>query len=234
MKPRKPINKVSTKQKIRNTDLKVIKSEIIRDQQSICYCCETKQVLDGAHIIRRTANLEFYVDRRNLVGLCRRCHVLFDDGPLVQFLKLPNSEKILQRMKELDELYFNRYLDLSKSMTAQIIFITQYRKIAPGTLFNAEIHQFSDKLGFQAFSIQGHDGHHFHIGRVDVREIFDIIQFVNSDEAESFRLRYQDFIPHDLKICYSLPHDDVAPNEGYDEIVSDEAIIISEEEDLPL
>jgi len=220
---RKPINKVSSKQKLLNAALKIIRDEVFREQQSICYLCDTKYLLEGAHIIRRTASLDLYADKNNIVGLCRRCHVVFDDGPLLEFLSLKNASALLQRMKRLDELYYNRYLDLTLNMKAQIIFTKQYRSIEPGTLFDAEIHQFSDKNGFQAFSVSGHDKHHFHIGRIDVSEIFDIIQFVNADEAEAFTVRYHEYLPEGLKTLYMVSTDDVAPEE----------IVSNQEDDLP-
>ena len=41
---------------------------------------------------------------------CRECHDMFDNGDARKLEKFPTFELVLNRMKKLDELYYNRFV----------------------------------------------------------------------------------------------------------------------------
>ena len=65
--------------------------------------------VDLVHIIRQSDSIPLQDDPRNLILGCRKCHKVFDDGSIEEVMKLKGITPILERMKELDELYYNRY-----------------------------------------------------------------------------------------------------------------------------
>lgn len=65
--------------------------------------------VDLVHIIRQSYSIPLQDDPRNLILGCRKCHKVFDDGGIDEVMKLKGIAPILERMKELDELYYNRY-----------------------------------------------------------------------------------------------------------------------------
>ena len=66
--------------------------------------------VDLVHIIRQSYSLALQDDPRNLILGCRKCHTVFDDGRIEDVMKLKGITPILERMKELDEHYYNRYV----------------------------------------------------------------------------------------------------------------------------
>ena len=87
-----------------------IKKELIEEYGS--YCMLGNHYSDNiqlVHIIRQSYSLELQDDKRNCVLGCHNHHTIFDDGSIEEVMKLKGITPILERMKELDEHYYNRY-----------------------------------------------------------------------------------------------------------------------------
>ena len=76
------------------------------------YCMLGNHYVGGVqlvHIIRQSYSIPLQDDKRNCVLGCQHCHEIFDDGGIEEVLRLKGIDMILARMKELDELYYNRF-----------------------------------------------------------------------------------------------------------------------------
>ena len=105
-KPQKAIRKVSEKQKKVNVAKSSIKSRLIAKNGKVCFFCEEK-ANDLVHIIRQSADLELRDAEDNCILACVECHDIFDNK---DFRKLNNIDKVLKKMKKLDENYYNRFI----------------------------------------------------------------------------------------------------------------------------
>ena len=76
-----------------------------------CFFCGGRAV-DLIHIIRQGDSIKLRDDEENCLVGCRECHKEFDDG---DFTTLKNIEKVLEKMKELDEKYYQRFIGRAKS-----------------------------------------------------------------------------------------------------------------------
>ena len=100
----------SDKQKKHNAIISKIKAKKIAKMGRRCiFCRNTFNDVDLVHIIRRSYSEALKADERNMVLGCRTCHAIFDDGDASGLLKYPTFEPILNRMKSLDEPYYNRF-----------------------------------------------------------------------------------------------------------------------------
>jgi hypothetical protein len=102
--PRKkrPIKKVSPKK----SKVLAAQREIKRQLPYFCFFCNVHKAVDPVHIIRQSYSLALQDDPVNIVGGCRRCHAIFDDGDPVE---LPNIKMALKLMSLLDYNYYIRY-----------------------------------------------------------------------------------------------------------------------------
>jgi hypothetical protein len=62
------------------------------------------------HIVPKSQNINLINKRENLVPIGFRAHDIITFGTAEQVMSLPNINKYLQRMKSLDESYYNRFL----------------------------------------------------------------------------------------------------------------------------
>ena len=106
-KPQKAIKKVSDKQKKVNTAKAGIKDKLMKLNNRKCFFCGGRAV-DLVHIIRQGAKAGLRDKEDNCILGCRSCHDTFDDG---DYTTLKNIYKILERMKKLDEQYYNRFIN---------------------------------------------------------------------------------------------------------------------------
>ena len=106
-KPQKIIRKVSDKQKKINISKSSIKSRLMEINNGKCFFCGG-QAVDLVHIIRQGANGALRDQEENCLIGCRRCHDVFDNG---NFRILKNIDKVLEKMKKLDEKYYNRFVN---------------------------------------------------------------------------------------------------------------------------
>ena len=105
------MKKVSAKQGKINKELSRIKSEKIKKLGRICLFCRRKVGnVDLVHIIRRSYSERLKTDKKNMILGCRECHDVFDNGDARKLEKFPTFELVLNRMKKLDELYYNRFV----------------------------------------------------------------------------------------------------------------------------
>ena len=105
-KPQKPIKRVSDKQKKVNRSKFTIKQKLMKLNNRRCFFCGGRAV-DLVHIIRQGDTASLRDDEENCLVSCRYCHDIFDNG---DFVTLKNIEKVLERMKKLDEKYYHRFI----------------------------------------------------------------------------------------------------------------------------
>ena len=106
-KAKKAIKKVSDKQKKVNQGKSAIKAKLMKESNGRCFFCGGKAV-DLVHILRQGTEALLRDKIENCLVGCRDCHDTFDDG---DFMTLKNIEKVLERMKKLDEMYYNRFIN---------------------------------------------------------------------------------------------------------------------------
>ena len=100
------------KQKARQAIQAKIKADLIKETGKVCFFCEqTFSGVDLVHIIRQSYSTELSIEKRNCVLGCRAHHTIFDDGYDQELRELPNLELVLDKMKAIDELYYNRFMD---------------------------------------------------------------------------------------------------------------------------
>ena len=99
---------ISSKQSVRLRELRQLKKEMLLDSRK-CALCGKERELDLCHIIRRSYSTMHYTNPNNLFLACRKCHDAFDNGTWEE-RNLLNIDPILNKMKELDELYYIRYV----------------------------------------------------------------------------------------------------------------------------
>ena len=105
------MKKVSDKQKDSNRIISEIKADKIKKLGRICLFCRRKVGnVDLVHIIRRSYSERLKTDKKNMILGCRECHDMFDNGDARKLEKFPTFEFVLNRMKKLDELYYNRFV----------------------------------------------------------------------------------------------------------------------------
>lgn len=80
-----------------------------QEERRLCFFCQKRPFRDPVHIVRRSYSDDLYTNIDNLIPGCGTCHTIFDDKPgLVH--TLGNIDVVLGRMKELDEFYYNRFI----------------------------------------------------------------------------------------------------------------------------
>lgn len=97
--------------KARNRIVRQIFLEKITEDKMCCFCGEAPAT-DAAHLIRRSYSIALITNRENIVPACRECHDIFDNQKSKRH-KLKNIKAIVEKIKSLDELYYNKnFLDL--------------------------------------------------------------------------------------------------------------------------
>ena len=113
LKRRTPIKKVSDKKAKITARLHELKLQ--HGVRGNCDCgCGYYGYLEQAHLCRRTTRYEYDCDPRNLLYLSPECHDVFDNGTMPERKdKLPNFEQFMDKMREFDLLYYNRFVNLN-------------------------------------------------------------------------------------------------------------------------
>jgi len=88
-----------------------IKKELIEEHGLYCMLNNHyASFVDNVHIIRQSYSEALQDNPYNIVLGCRHCHNIFDEAPIEEVMKLKGITPILERMKKMDELYYNRYV----------------------------------------------------------------------------------------------------------------------------
>lgn len=106
----KKVNKISDKQAEQNKILHTIYGVMDSNTNKKCFFCGSINNLTHCHLIRRSYSQKLIVHPLNIVHACLDCHNKFDDYPLERVL-LNNYDKALERIKMLDEDYYNRMIN---------------------------------------------------------------------------------------------------------------------------
>lgn len=99
------MKKLSNKQKLRNAEVARIKAS----REKVCVICGSYGN-DLAHILPKDLFPEFYAEPLNLVILCRKHHVMFDDDTNIEFRQ--KQVDLYNQVKELDLLGANRHFKI--------------------------------------------------------------------------------------------------------------------------
>lgn len=104
----KPIRRATEKKQAQYKEIARIKGGWQKERR-LCFFCQRKPFRDPVHIVRRSYSDDLYTNIENLIPGCGDCHTIFDDKPgLVH--TLGNIDVVLERMKKLDESYYNRFI----------------------------------------------------------------------------------------------------------------------------
>lgn len=98
-----PVKKISNKQHRLNREVLKIKQGL----SPYCVICG-RPAVDAAHLVPKSMYPEHYTNPLNIVGLCRDCHVLYDNN--LEFRK--NQKRLIDRVMSFDKCAANRYFDL--------------------------------------------------------------------------------------------------------------------------
>jgi 5-methylcytosine-specific restriction endonuclease McrA len=107
------LKKVSDKQRKINIEIARIKADLYYKDPRCFFCRKifTKDDLDSTHIVRRSYAQCLETEERNIILACRNHHNDFDSGTKEQRRALNNLDLVLDRMAELDYLYYVRFKD---------------------------------------------------------------------------------------------------------------------------
>lgn len=104
------MNRQSSKQKSAEAIIQKEKRRKISKMGNRCIFCRKHVAhVDLVHIIRRSYSEALKINKRNMVLGCRTCHDMFDNGDALRLSKYTTFEPLLNRMKSLDEYYYNRF-----------------------------------------------------------------------------------------------------------------------------
>jgi hypothetical protein len=69
---------------------------------------------DAFHIVPIGRDSSYETDERNIVLSERKWNTIYDQGTTEEIKTIPNLKKLLNRMKEIDELHYNRLIERLK------------------------------------------------------------------------------------------------------------------------
>lgn len=101
----KRINRMSDKKKEQTKELHKVYDGITGN----CFFCGSPNNLTNAHIVRRSYSERLITEKDNIVHACMRCHNILDNGTVESIKQLPNLDKLMFKMKELDETYYELF-----------------------------------------------------------------------------------------------------------------------------
>jgi 5-methylcytosine-specific restriction endonuclease McrA len=84
------------------------KKKLVREYGQCFFCGKRNINLTLLHFIRRSYSRALATDDRNLTLGCLRCHTTYDDGFGKKLEELPNIDKAIAIVREMDEFYANR------------------------------------------------------------------------------------------------------------------------------
>lgn len=87
-----------------------IKKEL-QAEDNICFFCQQKYGETLFHIIRKSESTKWKLMKANCVLACLECHHIIDHGTNSQRKTIKNLDKILEKMKKLDEMFYNRIIN---------------------------------------------------------------------------------------------------------------------------
>ena len=104
------MKRFSKKRAAQERRLRKIESELYAEGQTHCFFFPRKSASSYDHIVPKSANALLIDCKENLVPISNEAHYVVTFGTNEQIKKLPNISLYLEKMKELDEDYYNRFI----------------------------------------------------------------------------------------------------------------------------
>ena len=90
--------------------LRKIEKELIAEGNTRCFFYPRKSASCYDHVISKAHNSSLIDCKENLVPISTEAHFIIDHGTNEQIKELPNLFRYLEKMKKLDEKYYNRFM----------------------------------------------------------------------------------------------------------------------------
>jgi hypothetical protein len=90
--------------------LRKIEKELIEEGETRCFFYPYQSASCFDHIVPKSANASLIDCRENLIPISHGAHYVITNGTNEQIKKLPRLDKYLEKMKGLDEDYYNRFI----------------------------------------------------------------------------------------------------------------------------
>jgi len=104
------MKRFSAKRAAQERRLRKIREEMVQGGDARCFFYPYKSANDLDHIVPRSANQKLIDKESNLIPICREAHHIITHGTTKQIKELPNLQKYLNKMKELDPSYWGRFV----------------------------------------------------------------------------------------------------------------------------
>jgi hypothetical protein len=104
------MRRFSKKRAAQERRLRKIEHELRAEGQTHCFFFPHRSASSFDHIIPKSANTALIDRRENLVPISNKAHYIITFGTNKQIKELPNITRYLEKMKELDESYYKRFM----------------------------------------------------------------------------------------------------------------------------
>ena len=104
------MKRFSKKRAAQEREYKKLKDEIFESGPQRCFFLKYERGWQIDHIVPRSQNQSLIAVKENLIPISDRAHFIITFGTNEQIKKLPNISLYLEKMKELDEDYYNRFI----------------------------------------------------------------------------------------------------------------------------
>jgi len=104
------MKKFSRKRSIQERKLRKIREKFATEDNPRCFFYPYKRAIDLDHCVPRSQNQSLIAVEENLIPICREAHYILTNGTTKQIKELPNLQKYLNKMKELDPSYWGRFI----------------------------------------------------------------------------------------------------------------------------
>ena len=99
------------KKQAQKRKLRAFYNELDRDPKNrMCFFYPNIRKADYEHIVAKAHSEELILDPRNLIPVSRYAHDILTNKPASVIKQLPRIHEYLDKMRELDEQFFYRYL----------------------------------------------------------------------------------------------------------------------------
>ena len=104
------MRRFSKKRSAQERRLRGIEADLRAEGQTHCFFYPHKSASSFDHVVSKSANTSLIDCKENLVPISDSAHYVITFGTNEQIKKLPNLFRYLEKMKELDENYYNRFM----------------------------------------------------------------------------------------------------------------------------
>ena len=104
------MKRFSKKRSAQEREYKKLKDEIFSSGPQRCFFFKHEKGWQVDHIVPRSQNQSLIAVQENLIPISDRAHFIITFGTNDQIKKLPGITQYLEKMKELDETYYKRFM----------------------------------------------------------------------------------------------------------------------------